>query len=225
VSELAIRVIVAHEHPIFRCGLKLLLEDRGVSVVGEAADGIQAIELVQKLQPDVLLLDLSIPAGGLDTLRLLGTTARLVRLIVLTERDDPVLTTAVRLGARGILPKHAPVAALFKSLQAVMRGEFWLVDDFVSDQHAAIQRLASDRRAAAPSNRYRLTRREMQIIAAIAEGESNKEIGERLSVTEDTVKHHLSNIFDKLGVFSRLELAVFAINHGLAHEADRSAES
>jgi two-component system, NarL family, nitrate/nitrite response regulator NarL len=220
VFPAAIRVVVAHQHPIFRSGLKLLLEERGVRVVAEAADGIQAIEYVQKLQPDVLLLDFAIPAGGLDMLRVLGAASRSVRPIVLTDRDDPALLTAVRLGARGIVSKQSPVMTLFESLQSVMRGEYWLVDDPVATEFEVTRRLRP-RRTTATSNRYRLTRREMQIVAAVADGESNKGIAERLKVSEDTVKHHLSNIFDKLGVYSRLELAVFAINHGLIQEPDQ----
>jgi len=207
--------------PIVRHGLQLLLESRGtVSVVGEASDGIQTVDLACQVQPDILLVDLAMPAGGIDLLRLLATAARSVRPILLAEAGDSTLGVALRAGARGIVLKQSTVAMLFNSLEIVMRGEYWLIDDRAADEHEALRRMSVERRSANGNNRFRLTRREMQIVAAVADGDSNKAIGERLSVTEDTVKHHLSNIFDKVGVFSRLELAMFAIHHRLLPEGE-----
>ena len=216
-----IRLIVAHHLPIVRHGLQLLLESRGsVKVVGNACDGIQAVDLSRQLQPDILLIDLGMPAGGIELLRLLATAAESVRPILLVEGGDPTLGVALRAGARGIVLKQSSVATLFNSLESVMRGEYWLMDDRTVDEAEAMRRMTVERRANGSTNRFRLTRREMQIVAAVADGDTNKAIGERLSVTEDTVKHHLSNIFDKVGVFSRLELAMFAIHHGLLPEGE-----
>jgi DNA-binding NarL/FixJ family response regulator len=216
-----IRLIVAHHLPIVRHGLQLLLESRGnLKVVGEACDGIQAVDLSRQLQPDILLIDLAMPAGGIELLRLLATAAESVRPILLVEGGDQTLGVAVRAGARGIVLKQSSVATLFNSLESVMRGEYWLMDDRAADEAEAMRRTTVERRGNGSTNRFRLTRREMQIVAAVADGDSNKAIGERLSVTEDTVKHHLSNIFDKVGVFSRLELAMFAIHHGLLPEGE-----
>jgi two-component system nitrate/nitrite response regulator NarL len=216
-----IRLIVAHHLPIVRHGLQLLLESRGsVTVVGEACDGIQAVDLSRQLQPDILLIDLAMPAGGIDLLRLLVSAAASVRPIVLAEGGDQTLGVALRAGARGIVLKQSSVATLFNSLESVMRGEYWLMEDRAADEVEAMRRMSVERRSNGSTNRFRLTRREMQIVAAVADGDSNKAIGERLSVTEDTVKHHLSNIFDKVGVFSRLELAMFAIHHGLLPEGE-----
>ena len=220
-----IRLVVAHHMPIVRHGLQLLLESRGtVSVVGEASDGIQTVDLARQVQPDILLIDLAMPAGGIDLLRLLATAARSVRPILLAESGDSTLGVALRAGARGIVLKQSTVAALFNSLDTVMQGEYWLIDDRAADEPEALRRMSVERRGANGNNRFRLTRREMQIVAAVADGDSNKAIGERLSVTEDTVKHHLSNIFDKVGVFSRLELAMFAIHHGLLPEGEPATE-
>ena len=210
--------------PIVRHGLQLLLESRGnVSVVGEACDGIQAVDLARQTQPDILLIDLAIPAGGIDLLRLLATAAQSVRPIVLAEAGDSTLCIALRAGARGIVLKQSTVAMLFKSLETVMGGEYWLIDDRAANEVEALRRMSVERRGPNSNNRFRLTRREMQIVAAVADGDSNKAIGVRLSVTEDTVKHHLSNIFDKVGVFSRLELAMFAIHHGLLPEGEAAS--
>jgi DNA-binding NarL/FixJ family response regulator len=221
IHESTVRVVIAHEHPIFRYGLKLLLEEtRGFHVVGEAADGVHAVQLSRDLQADVLLMDLAIPAGGLETLQSLATSAPSVRPVVLIGDDDKAQLTALRFGARGVVPRESPVAELFSSITAVMRGESWHGDASAPRRAAAMR--AKSRRG--PTNRFRLTKRELQIVAAVADGETNKGIAARFSVTEDTVKHHLSSVFDKLGVFSRLELAVFAINHGLIGE-DQSVAS
>jgi two-component system, NarL family, nitrate/nitrite response regulator NarL len=218
--ESPVRIVVAHEHAIVRHGLKLLLEQtRNLQVVGEASDGIQAVVVARQVQPDLLLLDLSIPAGVLDALRMLRGSAAAVRTIVLIGREhDPGVT--LQLGASGVLAKESPVSLLFKSISAVMRGECWVDERCRPAQPDRVDGIEAPRTNGA-SNRFKLTKREMQIIAAVADGESNKGIAVRLSVAEDTVKHHLSNVFDKLGVFSRLELAVFAINHGLIQD-DRS---
>jgi DNA-binding NarL/FixJ family response regulator len=217
MHESTVRIVVAHEHAIVRHGLKLLLEQtRGLNVVAEASDGIQAIVVVQQLQPDLLLLDLSIPSGVLDALRALRTSCSSVRTIVLMGREHDA-RESLRLGARGIFAKASPVSLLFKCIRAVMQNESWIDDSCVPMGGERLDGLQPPRANGTP-NRFKLTKREMQIIAAVADGESNKGIAVRLSVAEDTVKHHLSNVFDKLGVFSRLELAVFAINHGLIQE-------
>jgi two-component system, NarL family, nitrate/nitrite response regulator NarL len=217
MPELPVRIVVAHEQAIVRHGLKLLLEQTGrLQVVGEAGDGVQTIGVVQQLRPDLLLLDLSLPAGVLDALRVLRASCASVRTIVLSG-DEHDANVSLQHGVRGVLAKTSPVNMLFKSIQAVMQDEYW-VDDRCAAARADRREPQAPPRANGRSNRFKLTKREMQIIAAVADGESNKGIAERLSVAEDTVKHHLSNVFDKLGVFSRLELAVFAINHGLIQD-------
>ena len=199
-----VRIVVANEQPLLRHGLKLVLQMHGCRVVGEADDLAQAIDLAYALQPDVLLLDLAAPSGMDTTLRTMDAWCPFVRTIVLTADDVDARDES---GAgTNVLRKDAPVAHLLQAVRPTPRGE-----------RAAAKRS----RRKESTNRFGLTRREIQIVVAVAEGESNKGIALRLSITEDTVKHHLSNIFDKAGVFSRLELALFAVNHGLVEDRRR----
>jgi len=199
-----VRIVVANEQPLLRHGLKLVLQTHGCRVVGEADDLVQAIDLAYALQPDVLLLDLAAPAGMDTTLQTMDAWCPFVRTIVLTADDVDVRAES---GAgTNVVRKDAPVAHLLQAVRPTPRGE----------RGAAVRT-----RRKGSTNRFGLTRREIQIVVAVAEGESNKGIALRLSITEDTVKHHLSNIFDKAGVFSRLELALFAVHHGLVEDRRR----
>jgi DNA-binding NarL/FixJ family response regulator len=215
----AIRIIVADDHAMFRDGLKRLVEyEADLRVIGEAGDAAEAIHLSRRLQPDLLLLDLTMPNGGaLDALRaIFSGPPTAVRSIVLTgdnHRGETI--AALQLGARGIVLKTSDSEMLFRSIRAVMAGEYWLWHRNVADGVEAIRLIMADRETTAKAERFRLTPRELEIVPHIAVGASNKDIAQMLSVREDTVKRHLSNIFDKLGVYSRLELALFAINHGL----------
>jgi two-component system, NarL family, nitrate/nitrite response regulator NarL len=213
-----IRILLADDHPIFRDGLTRLLEtDPAFRVVGVAGDGSETLRLQSELRPDLLLLDLSMPTcGGLDVLRALGPDPPL-RIVVLTaDVKQTEIVEALQFGARGVLLKEAATPLLFKCIRCVMQGEFWIGREHVADvvhafRGATLQITTESRKR----NAFGLTPREMQIVAGVESGESNREIAQRLSIREHTVKHHLTNIFDKVGVFSRLELAVFAINHRL----------
>ena len=210
-----IRIVVADDHRILREGLCRLLElQPGMVVVGEAEDGDVAIELVKALKPDILLLDLAMPRlPGLDTLQHLSRAGVTVRTILLTAAaESEAILKALQLGACGIVLKHVAPAALFHSIRSVMAGEYWVGREFVSDLVHALRVLS----ASAPRplvRRFGLTPRELEITATIAAGCTNKDIAQKLAVTEDTVKHHLTSIFDKTGVATRLELAVLAVNH------------
>jgi len=214
------RILLADDHAMFRDGLKRLIAlEPDLRVVGESGDVASAIRQATQLQPDVVLLDMAMPGGGgLDVLKALSTGAPTkTRAIVLTAASArSSLIEALQLGARGIVLKESVAGIVFTAIRAVMRNDYWVGDCEVAGLVQAILRLmtkndSGDRK----TNRFGLTPREMDIVPQVAAGASNKDIAQLFSLREDTVKHHLSNIFDKLGVGSRLELAIFAINHGL----------
>ncbi len=217
-----VRILIADDHPIFRDGLRRLLESEpDLRVVGEAADGTEAVALVQQLKPDILLLDLAMPRmPGMDALRELTAAKSPVRTILLTASvERPQIVEALQLGARGVVLKESATQVLLKSIGAVMGGSYWVGRESVPDLKDLVLHDAAPEQAGA---RYGLTRREMQIVAAIVEGLSNREIADKFSVREDTIKHHLTSVFSKLGVSTRLELALFAIEHRLVTKSGAS---
>jgi DNA-binding NarL/FixJ family response regulator len=153
---------------------------------------------------------------GLDTLRELSSDARSVRVILLTAAaEKEQIVEALQLGARGVVLKDSATQILLKSIRAVMNGEYWVGRESVSNLVQYLRTLVTPPSAFPQRNKYRLTPRELEIIAAVVAGFANKEIAQYFKISEDTVKHHLSNIFDKVGVSSRLELALFAVNQSL----------
>jgi DNA-binding NarL/FixJ family response regulator len=217
-----VRIAIAHHEQIFRDGLTLLLgSEPGFVVVGDAANGTRALRMVRDLRPDVLLVDLALPEGGISVLKKLATMPERVKAIALIAgADEQLLIAALEQGARGVILKESPTALLFKSIRTVLADQFWIGRDNVGPVVERMRRLAQQYEADKNAKQFKLTRREMEIVMAVAGGESNKDIAQRLNVREDTVKHHVSNVFAKLGVSSRLELAVFAINHELVKDND-----
>ncbi len=216
-SEL-IRVAIADDHPILREGLRRLLEDDGgFEVVGQASDGLEAVRLAREARPDVLLLDLAMPrASGLDALRELSASGGGPKVLLLTVAiDDAQVLEALELGARGVVLKEAATELLFKAIRSVVAGQYWVGRDIVTDivRHLRERAAAVARRRPSPAES--LTAREREIVAAVAAGESNRRVAARLALAEDTVKHHITNIFDKLGVSNRAEMAAYAASHGL----------
>ena len=218
-----IRIVVADDHPIFRDGLcKLLALEEDFEVVAQAQDGRQVLDVLQQHEPDILLLDLKMPGlDGLATLQRLQVAKNKTRVIVLTASDDKnEFVQAMKLGTSGIVLKQTATELLIKSIRKVHAGEIWL------DSHttaAVIRQFVANDDApppppqSAPRDRERspLSQREREIVALVAQGFKNKEMAEKMFISEQTVKNHLHNIFDKLGVSDRLELALYAIHNNL----------
>jgi two-component system nitrate/nitrite response regulator NarL len=215
--EGVVRIMIADDHSLFREGLRSLIEENAqFQVVGEGVDGRETLRLAKRLKPDILLLDLQMPhLSGIEVLQQLGSRVEKTRVILLAAAPEKEqVLEALRLGVRGVLLKESTTSLLFECLEAVVSGQYWIFKERVSD----LSQLQSDVKPAeksAPPRNFGLTKREMEIVSAIVAGKTNREIGQQLSISEQTVKHHVTNIFDKAGVYNRLELALFAIHHGL----------
>ncbi len=211
-----IRIAIADDHPIFRDGLrKLLALEEDFEVVAEARDGKEVLDILQKDEPDVLLLDLKMPGlDGLATLQRLQAQKTKTRVIVLTASDDESeYVQAMKFGTSGIVLKQTATELLIKSIRKVHAGEIWLDSRTTA---AVMKQFASPADAAAKDReRSPLSQREREIVVLVAQGFKNKEIAERMFISEQTVKNHLHNIFDKLGVSDRLELALYAIHKNI----------
>ena len=206
-----VRISIADDHQIFRDGLKRLLESEpGFEVVSEAADGIDAIRMSRDSQPDILLLDVAMPRmGGVEALASLANTGP--RIILLTAAIQPSdLLKAIQFGARGVVMKESATRLLIEGIHRVMDGKYIIGADVADDLAHAVKQVTAER-----SRPYKLTPREMEIVSAIADGQSNRQIAERLKISLQTVKHHLTSIFDKTGASNRLELALLAIRKGV----------
>jgi len=213
-----IRIVVADEQHIFRDGLRRLLQTvPHFQVVGEAAADEPAAVMVREVAPDVLLVGL--PASGpcqFDALEqvLAGDTSTRTVLLAAPKTVDTfeVLAVATQLSARAVVPKDSPPEALFESIDGVMDGQYWVGQERVANVEASVRKLETMRRRAWA---FGLTRRELEIVSAVVSGQTNRAIAARLSISENTVKRHLKQIFDKVGVYSRTELAMFAAHHRL----------
>ncbi len=213
-----VRIVIADDHPIFRDGLRRLLEaEPDLKVLGEASDGAEAVRLARQLKPDILLLDLAMPKHpGLEALKDLSTSPTPVRVILLTAAaEKSQIVEALQLGARGVVLKDSATQLLLKAIHTVMSGEYWVGRESVSNLVQYLRTLVQSSSDEARQKKFGLTPRELEIVSAVVAGYSNKEIAEYFKIAEDTVKHHLGNIFDKLGVSTRLELALFAVNQSV----------
>ncbi len=213
----AVRILIADDHPLFRYGLRKFLESQpGFTVVGEAGDGDEAVKLVGKIKPDILLLDVAMPRQpGLEALRELADTPTPVRTILLTAAIEKTeIVEALQLGARGVVLKESASELLLKAMHAVLDGQYWVGRESVSDLVQTLRSVLPCSAAGAPKKTYGLTPRELEIVAAVAAGASNKDIAVKFSISEATVKHHLTSIYNKVGASNRLELALFAIDRG-----------
>jgi two-component system nitrate/nitrite response regulator NarL len=206
-----VRIAIADDHQIFRDGLRRLLESEpGFEVVAEAVDGLDASRIARDVHPDVMLLDVAMPRmGGVEALTTIQQEA--TRVILLTAAIEPSeLLRAIELGARGVVLKESATRLLIDGIHRVMDDQYVIGAGVVDDRDQAVRHVGAQR-----TRQYGLTSRELEIVAAIVSGDSNRDIADRLAISLQTVKHHLTSIFDKTGVSSRLELALFAIRHGL----------
>ena len=212
-EEALIRVLVVEDHAMVREGLCSLLTARyGVQVIGEAADGVEAVQKAQALQPDVILMDLFMPRmTGLEAILSIREKNPAARILVLTSfSDEAKVSAALRAGAMGVLLKDSSADDLAHAIQSVYRGNLSLPQGLAQKVMAGLIQAGGD---VAP--REELTRRELDVLKCIAQGMSNTEIAEALSVSMPTVRSHVHNLLGKLNLASRTQAALYAVEIGL----------
>ena len=212
-----IRIMLVDDHALFRKGIaSLLAAEPGFEVVGEAGDGVQALEQVQELMPDVILMDVNMPrASGPEATRRIMAILPYVKIVMLTvSEDDQDLFEAVRSGAQGYLLKKIEPKGLFDTLRGVVRGEASISRLMAAKLLGEFSRQGNQQ--AAPNGRQtELSIREEEVLGLVAQGRSNKEIAAALTISENTVKNHLKNILGKLHLENRVQAATFALREGL----------
>jgi DNA-binding NarL/FixJ family response regulator len=210
---MAIRILIADDHSVVRQGLRMFLGlDRGLEIVGEAADGAEALRLARELHPDVVLMDLLMPViDGISATKMIRTELPETEVLALTSvLEDASVVGAVRAGAIGYLLKNTEADELLRAIHAAAAGQVQLSPD-------AATRLMREVRA--PDSPEILTERETEVLRLVAQGMGNKQIARMLQVGEKTVKTHVSNILAKLGVQSRTQAALYAVRIGMASVA------
>lgn len=210
---MAIRVMIADDHSMIREGLKQLLElEEEFQVVEEACDGVDCLDKLEKTIPDILLLDINMPhMNGLEVLQMIKERRMKVKVLVLTFHNEvEYLLKAVDIGINGYLLKDSESAELKKAILSVVNGEDYIQPSLIPLLNAKIIDRNKDN-----IKIESLTRREMDVLKLLAVGMYNKEVAEKLNISERTVKNHVSNIFKKIGVTDRTQAAVFAIRNNL----------
>jgi len=216
----SIRVLLVDDHPLFRKGLaSLLAREKGFEVVGEAQDGAEALNKTKNLKPDLVLMDIYMPGGnGLEATRRIREALSSVKVVILTvSEEDKNLFEAIKSGAHGYLLKKIEPRNLFEMLRGVFRGEApisrataaKILNEFAAQAHRATEETPEEK----------LTPKEREVIELLTKGWTNKEIGNKLRITENTVKNHLKNILDKLHLENRVQAATFALQHKLTDSA------
>jgi two-component system nitrate/nitrite response regulator NarL len=221
-----ITVLLVDDHTLFRSGVRSLLQrNPRFSVVGEASDGVDGVKRAMQLKPDVILLDLHMPGmTGVETLQLIlqgWPEAAVIMLTVSEEGED--LATALQAGARGYLIKNIDADYLVRAIERAAAGESVLAESMAAKLVAQLQKQREPKPAAPPSELDKLTPREREILACLARGESNKLIARVLDLAESTVKIHVQNILKKLGLTSRVQAAVFAVEQGIGNGHERQS--
>ncbi len=211
-----IRILMIDDHTLFRSGIQLLLQrQEDCEVVGEAGDGLSGVEQAKLLQPDVILLDLHMPGvSGLETIDLLRERVPNAQIVMLTVSENAEdLLMALQLGARGYLLKNVEIDFLVESIRRAAKGESVMPVQMASKLADAMRQPAKEQ--ISETSPDKLSRREKEIIIMLAKGASNKEIARTLNVAESTVKIHVQGILRKLDLSSRVQAAVYAVEHGL----------
>jgi two-component system response regulator NreC len=209
-----IKVLIADDHAIVRAGLRTLIEsDPALELVGEAAGGYEAIELIDKSKPDILVLDISMPdMDGIAVTKMLKSMSKDVRILILTIHEDKaLLREAIKSGASGYILKNAAEKELISAIKIVMRGDMYIEPSMVI---ALVDNLRKSDKAVKDSVEA-LTSRETEVLKLIVLGYTNRQVGEELNISVRTVEGHRSNLSDKLGLKSRVELVRYARNSGL----------
>jgi two-component system nitrate/nitrite response regulator NarL len=227
---MSVRLLIVEDHPYARYELERHLDaEPGFEVVAQWLNGSDTVRLVDEHRPDVLLLDVDLPdRHGIETLkRLAALPYHVPTLGLCAQLEDETILRVLDTGGRGVIAKQSPKAVLVQSIRTVADGLYWVPPEHIAvlidtlrTRKTLPQAPSQSSDYANDARRFRLTPRELDIVAGVALGESNREIAQRLSLAECTVKHHLSSVFDKVGVFSRVQLAVFAIHHHLVEIAD-----
>ncbi len=216
-SSSSIRIVLADDHALFREGVRRFLgTEQDFVVVGEASDGEETVERCRQLRPDVLLLDVCMPrVSGIEALDGLRRTCADTAVVLLTAGiERRALLEALMLGIRGVVLKSAETDTLVKCIRTVATGGYWVEHGAIGDLVASLRSPALAAASSAPPAAG-FTGRERQIVSAVIQGASNAEIGRTFGLRDQTIKNHMTKIFDKAGVSTRVELALYAIAHGL----------
>ena len=215
-----IRVLLIDDHSVVRTGLRLIIEGSpGMAIVGEAANRRDAVAAAEREQPDIILLDLDLGNdSGIEIISELISAAVNARIIILTGTRDPELhRRAILLGAMGLVSKEKAAEDLIKAARKVHAGEAWLDPGVMASVLNEVSVAGKSRKVDPDAEKIAtLTRREREVVELVGQGIKSKEVAERLFISETTVRHHLTSIFDKLEVTDRVELMIFAFRHGLA---------
>jgi DNA-binding NarL/FixJ family response regulator len=216
-ADSKIKLVIVDDHTLFREGIKKILAlEKDIEIVGEAFDGEEVISVLNRCEPNIMLLDVKMErVNGLQVLPRIVEQFPLLKVIILTAQVSSAESVkAIRDGARGIILKHAASEFLIKGIRKVAEGELWADSSTMTQVVDSLSRKYRVERSP-EKGRKELSDREIEVVTLVASGHRNKEIANKLFISEQTVKTHLSNIFQKLEVNDRLELALYAMRNGL----------